>query len=139
IQTRGLRAADTAVLVDGMRFRDAASTQGDATSFIESMTTTDTERIEFLRGSGSSLYGSNAVGGVINITSRQGGGAPRGEFRTEGGGLGMIRSVIGGSGGVADDRFTYSGALSHLNVTKGVRDGNPYRNTSVQGAVRHTV
>ena len=34
IQTRGLRSHDTAVLIDGMRFRDAASTQGDATGFL---------------------------------------------------------------------------------------------------------
>jgi len=70
IQSRGLRAQDTAILIDGMRFRDAASPQGDATYFLEDMSVIDTERIEVLRGSGSSLYGSHALGGVINISSR---------------------------------------------------------------------
>jgi hypothetical protein len=41
------------------------------------------------------------------------------------------------SGGFAEDRMTYSGAVSHVNVTRGVRDGNPYRNTAVQGSISY--
>jgi iron complex outermembrane receptor protein len=135
IRTRGLRGQDTAVLIDGLRFRDAASPQGDATAFFETMTTVDTERIEFLRGSGSSLYGSNAMAGVVNITSREGRGVPRGEIRLEGGGLGLLRGVVGVGGGLADDRLTYSGTATHINITRGVRDGNPYRNSAGQGSL----
>jgi vitamin B12 transporter len=138
IKTRGLPNQDTAVLIDGMRFRDAASLQGDATAFLGDMTVIDTERIEFLRGSGSSLYGSHALGGVINVSTRPGGGKTRGEFRAEGGGLGMIRSVLGVGGGLAQDRFTYSESVSHINVTKGVRDGLPYRSTGTQGAAKYS-
>jgi len=137
IQTRGLRAQDTAVLIDGMRFRDAASISGDATSFLGDMNIIDTERIEILRGSGSSLYGSNALGGVINITSRPGGGPTHGSFLTEGGGLGTIRSVLSIGGGLGMDRFTYSAGISHLNVTKGPRDGLPYRSTGTQGSAKY--
>jgi len=133
IKTRGLRAADTALLIDGMRFHDAASIQNDATSFYEDMTIVDTDRIEVLRGAASSLYGSNALGGVINVVSRSGGGPTRGSLRVEGGGLGMVRGVGGLSGGFINDRLTYSGAGSHLYVTKGVRDPLPYRNNSLQG------
>src|SRR6185503_2461909 len=68
IQTRGLRAQDTAILIDGMRFHDAGSPQNDATGFLGSMILSDTDRIELVRGSGSSLYGSNALGGVVNLT-----------------------------------------------------------------------
>jgi vitamin B12 transporter len=139
IQTRGLRAQDTAVLIDGMRFHDAASIQNDATSFLGGMVLSDTERIEFLRGSGSSLYGSNALGGVLNITSRPGGGPLRGDFRVEGGGLGMVRSVGRASGGLFSDRLTFSGAGSHLYVTNGVRDGLPYRNNSGQGTAKFSI
>jgi vitamin B12 transporter len=138
IKTRGLRNQDTAVLIDGMRFRDAASLAGDATAFLEDLTTTNTQRIEFLRGSGSTLYGSNAVGGVINITSRSGGGPRHGVFRLEGGGLGMVRTVVGIGGGISEDRFTYSGSASHTNVTKGPRDGTPYRNTTTQGSAKYS-
>jgi outer membrane receptor protein involved in Fe transport len=137
IKTRGLRNQDTAVLVDGMRLRDAASPEGDATAFLESMLVVDTDRVEFLRGPSSSLYGSNALAGVINVSSRTGGGKTHGDFRTEGGGLGMIRSTLGVGGGIDSDRLTYSGKVAHLNVTKGVRNGSPYRNTSPQGSVRY--
>jgi len=137
IKTRGLRNADTAVLIDGMRFRDAASIQGDATSVLSDLTVVNADRIEFLRGSGSSLYGSHATGGVINISSRPGGGKLHGDILTEGGGLGMIRSQVGIGGGAAADRFTYSGGVAHTNVTKGPRDGLPYRNTGTQGAATY--
>ncbi len=137
IQTRGLRGHDTALLIDGMRFRDAASPQGDATAFYESLTTVDTERIEVLRGSGSSLYGSSAMAGVINVTSRTGAGAPEGDLLIEGGGLGLVRTVPSIRGGMANDRFTYSGAMAYINMTEGVRGENPYKSVSPQGTVRY--
>ena len=138
LKIRGMRSSDTALLIDGLRFRDAAGLQGDATAFYEDMTIVDTERIEVLRGSGSSLYGSHAIGGVININSSQGGGRPHGEIRAEGGGLGMLRGVARAGGGLADDRFVYSGGLSHLNVSEGVRGGAPHRNTSGQGFAKYS-
>lgn len=138
IQTRGLRAQDTAVLIDGVRFHDAGSPQNDATAFLQDMNVVDTDRIELLRGAGSSLFGSNALGGVVNITSRSGGGPPRGSLRVEGGGLGLVRGVGNIGGGFLDDKLTYSGAASHLYVTRGVREGLPYRNNSVQGTVKYS-
>ena len=139
IRTRGMRSHDTAVLIDGMRFRDAGSPQGDATGFLQSMTTVDTEQIEVMRGSGSSLYGSNAMAGVVNITSKTGGGSLQGDLLVEGGGLGLFRSVPSIRGGLANDRLVYSGALSYINVTKGVRGDNPYRSVSPQGMVRFRI
>ena len=133
VQTRGLRVQDTAVLVDGMRFRDAASVQGDATAFYSDMNLVDTERVEFLRGSGSSLYGSHALGGVMNISTTQGGGRTHGELRGEGGGLGMLRGVARVGGGLGRDRFVYTAGGSHLNVTRGVRGASPHRNSTARG------
>ncbi len=138
IKTRGLRNQDTAVLIDGMRFRDAAGTQGDATGFLADLTTVDTERVEFLRGSGSSLYGSNALAGTINVISREGSGRPHGQFVAEGGGLGMFRGVASISGGLDGDRLSYSGTLSYLNVSNGIRGNSPHRNTSAQGSVTYS-
>ncbi len=139
IQTRGLRNQDTAVLIDGMRFRDAAGLQGDATSLLQSMPTVDADRIEVMRGSGSSLYGSNAMAGVINIVSRTGSGRPQGDVLVEGGGLGLVRTVPRFRGGVADDRFTYSGALSYVNMTRGIREAQTYRSVSPQGSARYQI
>ncbi len=137
VQTRGMRSYDTAVLIDGLRFRDAASPQNDATAFLSSLATVDTERIEVMRGSGSSLYGSNAMAGVINVTSRTGGGPAQGDVLLEGGGLGLVRTVPSLRGGLAGDRLTYSGAVSYIDVTKGIRGANPYRSVSPQGMLRY--
>lgn len=137
IQTRGMRNQDTALLIDGLRFRDAAGLQGDASAFYSDMTIVDTGRIEFMRGSGSSLYGSHAMAGVINVQSNQGGGKTHGEIRAEGGGLGMLRGVAKVGGGLADDRFTYSGGFSHLNVRDGYRSASPHRNTSGQAFAKY--
>jgi vitamin B12 transporter len=136
IQTRGLRDSDTAILVDGLRLRDAASTQGDATSFIEEMFTVNSDRLEVLRGSGSSLYGTNAIGGVVNVISDQGGGPTHGQLQFEGGQLGLYRGRAQLAGGFDSNRFIYSGGLALLNVTDGVNQ-TPTRNFSGQGFAKY--
>jgi outer membrane receptor protein involved in Fe transport len=139
IQTRGLRSRDTAVLIDGLRFQDSGSPENDASGFLGDLTTTDTERVELLRGSGSSLYGSSAMAGVINIVSRAGGRPTHGDAGVEGGGLGMFRGVAGVGGGLGGDRLNYSGGISHVNIANGVRDLSPSRITSVQGSAKYVV
>ncbi|MFQ5789520.1 MAG: TonB-dependent receptor domain-containing protein [Acidobacteriota bacterium] len=136
IKTRGLRNEDTALLIDGVRFRDAASTQGDASGFMEALVVTDLDRVEILRGSGSSLYGSNAVGGVINIVTREGGGHSRGSLFLEGGSLELLRARAQTSGGLRKDDITYSAGISRLRVSKGVDGDDGADNTSVQGRLR---
>ena len=129
IKSRGLRNQDTAILIDGLRFRDA--TTGDATSFLSDFLVTNVDRLEVLRGSGSSLYGTNAIGSVINIVSDEGGGPTHGNLLLEGGGLGLFRGRAQIAGGTS--RFAYSGGLTHLNVTRGIDDEDATRNTSGQG------
>ncbi len=140
VQVRGLRNQDTAVLIDGLRFRDAASIAGDATAFLSDFVHVDSDRVELLRGSGSSLYGSHAVGGVINVQSSNGGGPFHGEVSADGGGLGSARGLARIGGGLSPtNRLLYSGGVSHWNVTRGVDDFDPYRNTSGQGFVRYNM
>jgi iron complex outermembrane receptor protein len=135
IRTRGLRNEDTAVLIDGLRFRDAAATQGDASGLIEDLIVTDVSRVEVLRGSGSSLYGSNAIGGVINLVTDEGGGPIHGNVLGEGGGLGMFRTRAQVAGGSRGNRVVYSGGFSFLNISKGLDDQDEARNTSEQGRI----
>src|SRR6267378_1387320 len=135
IMTRGLRNEDTAVLIDGLRFRDAAATQGDASGFLEDLIVTDVSRVEVLRGSGSSLYGTNAIGGVVNLVTDEGGGPFHGNVLGEGGGLGMFRGRGQFAGGSRSNTIVYSAGFSHLNVTRGVDGQDEARNTSGQGRV----
>ena len=133
IRTRGLRVENTAVLIDGLRFRDAAAPQGDATSFVSHLLLADTHRVEVLRGSGSSLYGSHAIGGVVNMMSAEGGGRTRGSLLTEGGSLGRLHGRARLAGGFGQDRFTYSTGLAHRNISRGVDGDDASRNTTAQG------
>src|SRR6266850_993041 len=135
IKTRGLRNEDTAVLIDGLRFRDAAATQGDASGFLEDLIVTDVSRVEVLRGSGSSLYGTNAIGGVVNLVTDEGGGPFHGNLLGEGGGLGMFRGRGQFAGGSRSNTIVYSAGFSHLNVTRGVDGQDEARNMSGQGRV----
>ncbi|HEX8291928.1 MAG TPA: TonB-dependent receptor [Pyrinomonadaceae bacterium] len=134
VRTRGLRSQDTSVLIDGLRFRDPAAAQGDATSFLSDFQVTDAGRVEVLRGSGSSLYGTNAVGGVVNVVTEEGGGPFRGELFAEGGGLGFARgrARVSGSAGESE-RLVFSAGVSHLNVSEGVDGDDAARSTNAQG------
>lgn len=136
IRIRGLRGPDTAVLVDGMRFRDPSAVQSDATGFTAELLTIDVSRLEVLRGCGSSLYGSNAMGGVVNIVSDSGGGKNRGDLLFEGGGLGFLRSQLRTAGGLRQDRFTYSVGIAHLNVLNGVDGDDRARNNGMHSYVQ---
>ena len=139
IRIRGLRPQDTAILIDGMRFRDPASPQADAQAFIGDLLTLNISRLEVLRGGGSALYGSNAMGGVVNIVSDPGGGRLRGDWLAEGGGLGFLRSQLRLSGGAMQDRLSYSLGLAHLNVMEGVDGDDRARNSGIQTYLQYRV
>lgn len=68
---RGAGASQTVVLIDGIRVGSATSGQPS----IENIPLAQIERIEVLRGAASSLYGSDAIGGVIQIITRKGDGS----------------------------------------------------------------
>lgn len=139
LRIRGLRTEDTGILLDGFRFRDPTSPQGDASGFIEDLMVTDADRIEVLRGAASALYGSHAIGGVVNIVSDPGGGALRGSVLLEGGGLGLFRGRAQMAGGAWGNRVQYSAGFAHLNVTSGVDGDDPARNTSGQGYIGYRI
>jgi iron complex outermembrane receptor protein len=137
IRIRGMRNEDTAVLIDGMRLRDAAALQGDATGLIQDLLNVDPSRVEVLNGAGSSLYGTDAIGGVVNIVTDDGGGRTRGSLLAEGGSLGTMRGRAQLSGSGLGDRLQYSAGLASLDVTRGISGDNPYRDTSAQGSASY--
>jgi len=132
VSLRGLPPQDTAVLIDGMRFRDPTATQGDASALFQDLICTDTSTVEILRGAGSSLYGTNAVGGVVNILTDQGGLPNHGSVLIEGGGQDMFLGRAEFAGGAAHDRLQYSAGLTHLDVLSGIDGDSPARTTSGQ-------
>jgi iron complex outermembrane receptor protein len=85
IQTRGLPVQDSAVLIDGFPFRDPTSPHDEASAYIGDLMLVDASRIEVLRGSGSSLYGTNAVSGTVNILTGGGSGPAHADIDLQGG------------------------------------------------------
>lgn len=65
---RGTESRHVLVLIDGVRINSSIS---NSVNF-SALNTSQIERIEILRGAGSSLYGSEAIGGVINIITKKG-------------------------------------------------------------------
>jgi vitamin B12 transporter len=104
VHLRGSNAGQTLVLIDGVRVADAASTDGSVD--FGNLAPVDIDRIEILRGPQSALYGSDAMGGVINIITRKGGKTPRRNVTVEAGSYGTLSTRATLSGG--DDRWTYS-------------------------------
>jgi vitamin B12 transporter len=109
---RGSTPGQTLVLIDGIRIGDPTSTDGSVD--FGRLIPTDIERIEVLRGPQSALYGSDAMGGVINIITRRGKGAPQGWVMTEGGAYGTSSSRASVSG--ADAHGSYALSISGLHA-----------------------
>ena len=83
-----------------MPVNDPASPGGAAN--LANIPLDNVERIEVVRGPQSALYGSQAMGGVVNIITRSGGAEPRSTLRVEGGTLGTLNTYAS-TGGAAGD------------------------------------
>ena len=72
IQLRGLPKAYSTVYVDGVKKSDSTTPKNDF--YFDDILTGQVSRVEILKGNQSSMYGSGAMGGTINIFSKQGNG-----------------------------------------------------------------
>lgn len=92
---RGTSPGHTLVLIDGLRVGSATLGQFDWAN----LSLNGIERIEIVRGPQSSLYGADAIGGVIQIFTRSGSSEPDARVLVEAGDLGASRVSAAVSGG----------------------------------------
>ena len=107
---RGTDSNHTKVLVDGIDVSDPSNP--NATFDFGQFLTQDIERVEVLRGPQSGLYGSDAIGGVINIITKSGQGPLRAALSAEGGSFDTFNQTGSISG--SEDQFHYSANVEHF-------------------------
>jgi vitamin B12 transporter len=106
IRLRGADSDQTLVLIDGVRVNDVGSAGGDFD--FSTLLATDIERIEIVKGPQSSVWGSDAMGGVINIITKRGQGAPSGNVQLEGGSFDTWRGSAALRGSAGDTSYAFS-------------------------------
>ena len=84
IGLRGLDSSHVLVLVDGKRLTDTDDFIGHSNFKVSFVDLNSVERIEIIKGAGSVLYGSDAMGGIINIITKTGSNANYGRLKLHG-------------------------------------------------------
>lgn len=130
LSLRGAGFEQVVVLVDGVRMSDPQTGHHDLDLAVP---LDQVERVEVLRGPASALYGADAVGGVVNVVTRQGGDGLRG--RVEGGSWGTGR--VSATGGVETSGGSSLQAGGELGRSDGHREGTDYETALLHlGGVR---
>ena len=130
---RGSESDHVLVLIDGV---EVNSTTLGAFNFAH-LTTDNIERVEVLRGSGGTLSGSQAIGGVINIITKKGQGPLEAGLSLEGGNGWTNRQLLSLRG--AAGKLGYSFTASRL-ASDGFRSVNDdYRNLTASARLDYQV
>lgn len=140
---RGTNSAQSLVLVDGQRI--GSSSSGD--SNLQFISVEQIERVEVLRGSRSAIYGSDAIGGVIQIfTRRSADSGLHGRMRVAAGSNQTWERSLGLSGGNQQTRFSLG---ANLDESAGIdwthtsypsdTDHDGYRNQSLSFTLSHAL
>ncbi len=140
---RGSASLGVLVLIDGVPM-----TKQDATGSVslEHIMLDQVERVEIVRGNVSAIYGSGAIGGVIQVFMRKGQGKPAAYAQLEAGTYGSVRTMAGIAGQIGDTRFSVgvgrhrTDGFSAMNTTQFPKenpDPDGYRNTNYHLDLAH--
>src|SRR5688500_1700984 len=124
LRLRGQRNFDTALLLDGLRVRDASDINGSALALFADVVPVALDRVEVLRGAGSSVFGTHAIGGVINVIPAAGSEGFHISAGFEGGGLGTYRERLQITGG--GKSFGYDVGANRIDVRDGIEGDDAY-------------
>jgi vitamin B12 transporter len=139
---RGTNSGQVVVLIDGMRVNSATS----GTASFENLPLNQVERIEILRGPATSLYGQDAIGGVIQLFTKKGTGKPK-FYASAGYGTYNTRELEAGvRGSVENTSFsvnvsaTNTDGFSAVDSKKAtIKDDDAYRNLAFTASLNQTL
>ena len=139
---RGTNSGHVVVLIDGVRVQSATL----GTTTFENIPLNQIDRIEIIRGPASSLYGQDAIGGVIQLFTKKGEGAPKFYANLGYGTYGTTLAEAGMRGKVRDTTYAFNvsanttegfSSLDTHNPNLDDNDGN--RNLAVTGSLSHQI
>ena len=107
---RGTNSNHTKVLIDGIDVSDPSIP--NASFDFGHLLAADIDKVEVLRGPQSGLYGSDAIGGVINVITKSGSGLAQGSADLEAGSFDTFNQVGTLSGSL--DRYHYAATIDHF-------------------------
>jgi vitamin B12 transporter len=142
--TRGAKPNFTLVLIDGVEVNDDTNTRGGSFDF-STLALDDIERVEIVRGPASAIYGSDAVGAVINFITRGANHRSEGNLDASTGSQGFKRAagVLGGSGvrvgaSYTDNGTPVPGSLFHGSNVYGAAADSLTDNVSLSLTARYS-
>jgi vitamin B12 transporter len=138
---RGANSEHTLVLLDGIELNNPAT--ANRSFNLANLTLENIERIEILRGPQSTIYGSDAMGGVINLISKKAKNGVRADVSSEAGSYNSFNQI--GNLSYGSDDFDLSsgitrqdiGGISAADARYGNREQDDYQNTSLSNRMRY--
>ncbi|MDA8079636.1 MAG: TonB-dependent receptor [Nitrospiraceae bacterium] len=134
IYLRGGNSSHTLVLIDGVKVNSTTTGSFD----FSGISIADIERIEIVKGPQSTIYGSEAMTGVVNIITRKGEGKPKVEFALETGAFGTYKPVATVSGGDKKTDYRVTGSYYYTKGISAAKEGterDSYKNSTFSGRV----
>lgn len=129
---RGGSSAHTLIMIDGVKVNNTATGSFD----FSGIKVDDIERIEIVKGPQSTIYGSEAMAGVINIITKKGQDKPRTDLSFEAGSYGTYNPALTVSGTIkaVDYRLSTSYfSADGISAAKNGEERDGYRNASISG------
>ena len=132
---RGAESGHTLFMIDGIEMGDAIAINSNYN--LGHLTVDNIERIEIVRGPQSTLYGSDAIGGVVHIITKKGAGDLQAQLNLEGGSYGTSREQVSAQGAQGMVHYAVSGShyqqdgFSTASEASGNDEDDGYRNNTL--------